>query len=258
MSYYEKAADKTEYSYFVHREITLTLAHLHSAVEFLFVERGSQQVVLNGEKFTVNAGEGCFYDSFSVHSYENYSGAVGYILLGARECFENFFNEHGGKTPPRVFKYDNFELLKSLHANYDKKYNDARNKKTAFLGAINILLSDIAEKNQLVISQKTKHASLICDILAYADKNYTSDLSLGFIANKFGYSKEHLSRVIKKYLSEPWNQYVNRLRVKRAKLMLDNSDIYVTDAAIACGFDNVNTFYTAFKKVFGRLPRTKD
>lgn len=76
MSFYEQAADKTEYSYFQHRTITVTPAHIHAAVEFLFVESGSQQIIVDGESFTVNAGEGCFYDSFSVHAYEKVFDAI--------------------------------------------------------------------------------------------------------------------------------------------------------------------------------------
>ena len=257
MSFYEQAADKTEYTYFTHRKTTITPPHIHAAIEFLFIESGSEIITVNGKKITLCEGDACFFDSFCVHSYEKVSDATAYIILCPREYYENFISINGGKNPPLTFKYNNFSLLNNLYSIYNQNYKEEKNKNTAFIGTLNILLSDIAECIELVVSEESKHESLMCSLLSYAEKNYSSDLSLTFLADKFGYSKEHLSRLLRKYLGESWNSFLNRMRVKKAKQMLDEKKLFVIDVAIACGFSNVNTFYTAYKKEYSSLPRRK-
>lgn len=257
MSFYEQAADKTEYTYFTHRKTTITPPHIHAAVELLFIESGSEVITVNGKKITLCEGDACFFDSFHVHSYEKAMDATAYIILCPREYCENFISASGGKSLPITFKYNNYPLLANLYSIYSQKYKDEKNKNTAFIGALNILLSDIAENVELIFSTESKHESLMCSLLSYAEKNYSADLSLSFLADKFGYSKEHLSRLLRKYLGESWNSFVNRMRVKKAKQLLDGKNLFVTDVAVACGFANVNTFYTAYKKEFSTLPRKK-
>ena len=257
MSFYELQADKNKYCYFQHRNFFVTPAHVHGAVEFLFVEKGCQQVIIDGEEFSVNAGEGCFYDSFCVHAYEIDSGASGYILLGAREYFENFFSENGGKLPPKTFRFSDFSLLEKLKSLFDKPYSSPEYKHAFFKGAASVLLSVIAAENGLVCPKKSDTSSLIVNVLTFAEQNYQKDLTINFLADKFGYSREYFSKTLKKYLKEPWNDYVNRLRVKRADALIKEGGLSVLDAALSCGFSSPNTFYRAYKKVFDKSPKEK-
>ncbi len=256
MSYYEIQADKSQYSYFQHRKFFVTPAHIHGAVEFLFVEKGCQQVIIDGEEFTVNAGEGCFYDSFCVHAYEVASGASGYIVLGERECFENFFKLNGEKVPSKIFKFSDFTLLENFKTLYDNSTSPAI-KHSLFCGMVNVLLSVIAQNNGLIESKKDAGASLIINVLTLVQKNYADDLSVKTLAKKFGYSREYFSRILAKYVKEPWSNYVNRLRINRADALIKEGGVSVIDAAYSCGFSSPNTFYRAYKKVFGKSPKEK-
>jgi AraC-like DNA-binding protein len=256
MSFYELEADANKYYYFQHRNFFVTSAHVHGAVEFLFVEKGCQQVIIDGEEFTVNAGEGCFYDSFCVHAYDIDSGASGYILLGAREYFENFFKLSEGKVPPTIFKFSDFSLLEKLKSLFDAPYSSPSHKQAFFSGAISVILSSIATTNKLILPKKKDTTSLIVSVLIFAEQNYQEDLTINFLSKKFGYSREHFSRTLKKYLNEPWNDYLNRLRVKRADALIKEGKT-VIDAALSCGFCSPNTFYRAYKKVFNKSPKEK-
>ena len=257
MSFYELLADKSLYAYFQKRNFFVTPAHVHGAVEFLFVEKGCQQVIIDGTEYSVEQGYGCFYDSFSIHAYEIDSGASGYVLLGDREYFENFFKLNDGKVPPQIFKFSDFSLLENLKERYDKPFASINLKRAFFGGAISIILSTIANENELTLPKKDEVSSFILNVLKYADQNFNSNLSIKFLADKFGYSREHFSRMLSKYLSEPWGDYVNRLRVKRANELIKGGKISVIDAAFACGFSSPNTFYRAYKKEYGCAPKLK-
>jgi AraC-like DNA-binding protein len=51
-------------------------------------------------------------------------------------------------------------------------------------------------------------------------------------------------------------EYINRERIKLAKLLLGNRNTTVTEAAYQCGFTDVNYFVRLFKKSEGITPGT--
>jgi YesN/AraC family two-component response regulator len=122
---------------------------------------------------------------------------------------------------------------------------------------VSVLLSIIAQNNGLIESKKDAGASLIINVLTYVQKNFADDLSVKTLADKFGYSREYFSRTLNKYVKEPWSDYVNRLRVTRADALIKEGGISVINAAFSCGFSSPNTFYRAYKKVFGKSPKEK-
>jgi YesN/AraC family two-component response regulator len=223
-------------------------------VECLIVEKGYPKILIDGEESTIHQGEGCFFNSFSVHSYTKNSDAYGFILLGEKELFDEIFSSLGGVIPT-VFKYDDFNLLQTFWNLYTK--NDLKDeiKTTLFKGIVWIILSQITLKNELLPAREIKTVSFIRDLLLYAETNFSLDLSINALSKKFGYTREHFSRLVKKFIKEPWGNYVARMRVKKAALLLKDKSLLVSTIAFSCGFESTNSFYRAYKTVFGKPPR---
>ena len=120
------------------------------------------------------------------------------------------------------------------------------------------MLSFLAETVSLEEHRQDRLSAFVCNVLRYAEANIGEDLSLSALSSRFGYSREHLSRILHKYLTESWSSYVNRLRVKRADALLkEKCGENVLKIAYECGFDSPNTFYRAYKKEFGFPPGAK-
>ena len=255
MSYYELNAEQNEYFYFQKRGNYVTTAHFHGALEFLFVKEGEQEVSIGGERRVLHAGDACFVESFTPHSYLEARGEI-YILLGGREYFEEMFIALGKKQPPKFFRFENFHLLEWLFKLCLKSFKNPFNRSAIFESTIKILISEISETTIFEYRKKDNECPLICQILQYVEDHLQDDLSLRTIANKFGYSYEYLSRLLKKYLLVNWKTYINRLRVRlSARLLKTNTTESIIKIAFDCGFDSVHTFYRAYKKEFGETPR---
>lgn len=257
MSYYELPAEKRDHFYFEIRDEKDTFAHFHSAIEIMFVKSGMQEVVLDGEKYTLSAGQGCWMDSFCVHScVGSQADATVFALIGDRMYFEEFFRERAGFTLPRRFPFTDFELLESLYRVCKKTRKTSADDKLVYSGVIRTLLGTIAGSAGLVVDKEDKQESLVCEILRYVQGNLASDLSLAELSSRFGYSREHLSRILHRYLNVNWNEYVNRLRAERAaSLLREHGDKNVLDVLLECGFNSSNTFYRAYKRNFSDKPR---
>lgn len=242
--------------FFAYKKILETPAHIHRTPELLIVEKGEVEVIVDGERKTLKAGDGCFYHSFCVHTYLSVNGAEGYVLMGEGEAFARFFKLHNGKIPPAFFKFNDFKLLKNLYNLYNGVCKKKGNEYALFEGVLSILLANLEERVGFDYREPSKQGVAVCNLLKYAEDNIKGDLSLKTVAEVFGYSREHFSKILNKYINEPWGDYINRIRVRRVKaiLMTDN-ELTVLDVAFRCGFESANTFYRAYKKEFGESPK---
>lgn len=253
MSYYELPAEGRGYYLFDHRILGDACAHFHSAVELVFVESGSAEASVDGETRLLTAGCACFSDSFRVHFYREASRALAYVFVGDKSCFEDFFREQGDRAFPKFFGFSGFSFLENLYALSAER---GRYSSTMLRGAAEMLLGKLAGAVPLESRRRDGNAELVCDVLRYAESHSAEDLSLAALSRRFGYSREHLSRILGRYLSEGWNGYVNRLRARRAEKMLsERTAENVLKIAYECGFESPNTFYRAYRKEFGKSPR---
>ena len=90
-------------------------------------------------------------------------------------------------------------------------------------------------------------------------QNPTDDLSLERLAQIAHFSPFHFHRIFKDMVGETLNQFVNRVRIERAAMLLRGTPtMNILDAALACGYDSAAGFSRAFKKRFGIAPRQWD
>lgn len=89
--------------------------------------------------------------------------------------------------------------------------------------------------------------SLLRDSLA-------TDISLDALAAAVGLSKFHFLRVFKETFGETPFQCLTRLRMERARDLLDTGTLSVTDVALECGYGNPGHFAMAFRRRYGASP----
>ena len=65
---------------------------------------------------------------------------------------------------------------------------------------------------------------------------------------------EHVCRMAKKYLGISPSAFVNEKRMEYAALMLEGSDLNITDIAYECGIENTSHFYRLFHRHYGITP----
>lgn len=94
----------------------------------------------------------------------------------------------------------------------------------------------------------------ISEVLEYIHTNYTKNESLEDVADHFGVSMSHLSRLIKKETASTFTDYINKLRIDEAKHLLETTNDSMTLIYDKVGFNNRNTFIRLFKQIVGTTP----
>jgi AraC family transcriptional regulator of adaptative response / DNA-3-methyladenine glycosylase II len=80
------------------------------------------------------------------------------------------------------------------------------------------------------------------------------DASVEALAERLGIGPRHLSRLFKKHLGASPAQVARTTRVQRAKHLLDETDLPMTDIALRSGFGSLRRFNTVFAEVYKRPP----
>ena len=124
-----------------------------------------------------------------------------------------------------------------------------------FTAASEVLLEYLQEVLTLVNGKDTSSGGkLVESIKRYVLENYTEDLSLDQIGSELGISAKYMSRLFKQKSGENLTDYINRVRVEKAKELLTETNAKIGDIAAMVGLESRVTFLRVFKKLEGVSP----
>jgi two-component system, response regulator YesN len=110
--------------------------------------------------------------------------------------------------------------------------------------------------------QKSRMASLekldmIDTAIYHIKKNFTSPtLSLTEVAELVGLTPPHFSKIFKKKINELYIDYLTRIRIERAQLLLQQQNLLkVYEIGEAVGYQDQHYFSQIFKKIVGVTPK---
>ena len=89
--------------------------------------------------------------------------------------------------------------------------------------------------------------------IEYIENNYDKKISIQTLASIAGISQSHYRRKFKQAYGVAPNEYINKLRIEKAKDMLKSNMFTQSEIANLCGFENVYYFSRVFKK-FTKIP----
>ena len=88
----------------------------------------------------------------------------------------------------------------------------------------------------------------------YVKKNFAKDISVKELADIVHLSVSALERRFKKYLSKTPKQFINQVRLERARKLIIETQRPISQIAYQTGFTEPSYFTQQFKKLFGLLP----
>ena len=103
-------------------------------------------------------------------------------------------------------------------------------------------------------SQKN-YSLLIQKVITQIESDIASDLSLNNLSKIFEVNSSYLSSLFKKETGSTLTDYVNKMRIERAKELLVSTNIQIQNIAQRCGMLDVNYFTKTFKKYAEMTPK---
>ncbi|TWT05907.1 response regulator transcription factor [Planomicrobium sp. CPCC 101079] len=91
-------------------------------------------------------------------------------------------------------------------------------------------------------------------MLKYIEQHYTEPLRLSEIANHFHFNPSYLSSYFSTHHKEGFSEYLNRVRIKKAMELLENSSVSISNISGMVGYSEHSYFCKVFKKITGMSP----
>ena len=104
----------------------------------------------------------------------------------------------------------------------------------------------------IVSTKKKDPPTVIGDICGYIEVN--TDVRLDTVADHFGYSVEHLSRMFHKEIGISYREYCTKIKMRRAIEMLNDVGKGLLEVALSLGYADESSFIRAFKRIYGVTP----
>jgi AraC-like DNA-binding protein len=127
------------------------------------------------------------------------------------------------------------------------------------IDSVSNLLSIFAEhlsmkSNQIAVQTANTEPPIITRARRYIAEHHTEDISLGQVAQAVHASIFYFCKLFKKVTGINFTEYVSRVRIERAKNLLLNPNLRVSEIAYEVGFQSLTHFNRVFKKLAGQSP----
>lgn len=84
--------------------------------------------------------------------------------------------------------------------------------------------------------------------------NYYKDITVNDAARLIDMNPKYIGRLFKEQTGETFSEYLNLIRISRAKQLLADTHAQIIEIALECGYNNVTYFNRVFKKITGLSP----
>jgi YesN/AraC family two-component response regulator len=108
--------------------------------------------------------------------------------------------------------------------------------------------------NQILVQRANTEPPAITRARQFIQDNQSEDLSLGQVAKAVNMSTFYFCKMFKKATGLNFTDYVSRVRVEKAKNLLLNRNLRVSEIAYEVGFQSLTHFNRVFKKIMGQSP----
>jgi two-component system, response regulator YesN len=153
----------------------------------------------------------------------------------------------------RMFAGKLNDLLEYTYPDYQKCPSPEESSEESLKKHIQTLIETWCQFGQQQHSKRSFRLVIkkACD---YAEKNYMQEISLSQIADHVGLSVSHFSALFKQHAGDSFVNYMNKIRIDKAKQLLLEPDLKIYQVADMVGFSSMPYFNRVFKNVTGLSP----
>lgn len=243
--------------------------HWHPEVEFILIEKGTMELLVGSERYTVGAGTGIFINSQVIHRFEAAESVIipnivfSPVLLAPQDSliYQNYIQPVLNAAECMIFSGDDpeqKEILDTLAAVFvmQGEVSGREIKTVELLLKLWRLLYENADMTEKTFAPRmaVKAQAQLQIMLQYIHKNYPYPIMLEDIAETVALGKSSVLNLFQQNIHTSPIRYLVHYRLKRAAKLLITTQSGVSTIAHDTGFENVGYFCRKFKEVFQMTP----
>ncbi|WP_069998639.1 AraC family transcriptional regulator [Cellulosilyticum sp. I15G10I2] len=250
--------------------------HKHNYIELNYVWSGKCTQIINGKNIVCQQGDICILDTKTIHSVEKAeeNDIIVNILMRKEFFASTFFNRmtkqgllaeflmdavmkvHDVKQYLLFKTHGNLKIHRLMEDLLCEYYSDALGKREVMESYMIILFTELLRTYRGNASKHTKHNEAtikIFDILEYIEKNYEY-CPLHSVAQHFSLNEKYLTMLLKKRTGKSFIAHLQEQKLNKAKMLLINTELSITEIITLCGYSNTHFFYKKFYESEERTP----
>lgn len=179
------------------------------------------------------------------------------VVISGNDDYDYVRNSFKFKVIDYLLKPVEFSEIKNVFEEISVDEADVKGETVSAFEDSFITEKETADDNDTV-EANIKEKKLVEAVREYIYCNYQNDLSLAYVSNIFNINYSYLSRIFKAHCGTTFSQYLLKIRMEKAMLILENNPhIKIFEVARQVGYNdyNVQNFTRAFKNYFGKSPK---
>ncbi|MBI4663028.1 MAG: helix-turn-helix domain-containing protein [Verrucomicrobia bacterium] len=108
--------------------------------------------------------------------------------------------------------------------------------------------------NQIVVKQENSEPPVVSRAKEFIHEHQGEELSLGQVAKAVNTSTFYFCKMFKRITGLNFTDYVSRVRIEKAKNLLLNPNLRISEIAYEVGFQSLTHFNRMFKRILGQSP----
>lgn len=226
--------------------------HYHENAHFAFTTSGN--LIETHKKEKIQLSKGCLMFNYSQdpHFNSHYSENVSALHIDIdKKWFEKY-----------LIKPDSFEGVLKLYdpalTHIFLKINQEIKKfdNVSPLAVEGLVLQAIAEMIRTNSEKKSKNPLWVAKVKEVLHERFAEKLSLEDISKKIGIHPVYLSQQFPVYFQDSFGDYIRKIRIKEAIVLMSNKSLTLAQIAYDCGFSDQSHFTRCFKMIVGTTPAT--
>lgn len=244
----------------------MSVKHFHNEYEIFYLMEGERQFFFDNRIYNVKSGSLILVDENAIHMTramsEDETGHDRVILYINKDKMKEldvkfpsinlikFFRHHYGVFALNEAQQAHFSnFYHSLRQEFDLKNNNYRAmiEIKIIQYFIQFMRENISPTTAETKPSAKSHYQTVYAVADYISEHYDQSFSLEELANQFFLSKYYLCRIFKKITGYGINEYVNIHRIQRAKRLLEETNLSISEIAHLIGYESLTYFEKIFK-----------
>ncbi len=229
--------------------------HVHEMAELVILTAGSATLGIDGIPCTLSPGDAAVAFPLVPHSYEKLSPDVrGIVAIFPPEVIPEYGSTFHSLIPETP-------LLPSDRSGPDTAFAVSRlsvlnmeEDLPLCVAYLHILLAGILHRLSYHPAYDYNEGSLGRRIMRHISDHLYEDLTLETVSHALGISPSHLSHFFAEKLRINFRRFINANRIARARLLMRDPNLTLTEICGSCGYTSMRTFRRAFLAEVGCLP----
>ncbi|WP_072331841.1 MULTISPECIES: AraC family transcriptional regulator [unclassified Paenibacillus] len=243
--------------------------HFHSTYEIFYLMSGKREFFIKDRTIIVSEGDVVIISPNILHRTTNtekprherliinmHESCMGTVNGSYREALQPLFEKEYLVVRRSLHDRGSLEALARMlmQEMLDRRSGFEMYAQTLAMQLLIVCCRHIQQDSAEPLEAPSPMHERMSEVARYINEHYMEELTLDFLAQTFFVSPYYLSRCFKEATGFTFVEYLNSVRIKEAKKLLEQSAMKVNLIAKKVGFGSVTHFGRVFKSVTGQVP----